>query len=89
MLHTAVREVIERLAMQIINERRAEIEAACSFGELRDTLAAELARQFMASRLQGLSTPLDARSPYNSGSAGSPQAQLFPQPIIQLMKAKP
>jgi len=59
-LQQAITETIQRIAATIINERRAEIEAACNFGELRDVLAAELARQFMASRLTGAPTPFNA-----------------------------
>ena len=55
----AIRETVQRIAMTIINERRVEIEAACNFGELRDVLAAELARQFMAARFTGQPTPFD------------------------------
>jgi hypothetical protein len=59
-LREAVKETVQSIASVIINERRAEIEAACNFGELRDVLAAELARQFMASRLTDQPTPFDA-----------------------------
>lgn len=66
----AITETVQRIAMTIINERRAEIEAACNFGELRDALAAELARQFMASRLMGAPTPFDSKPPYPGTSTG-------------------
>ncbi len=56
----AVQETVQQIASVIINDRRQEIEDACNFGELRDVLAAELARQFMASRLTGAPTPFDA-----------------------------
>ena len=58
-LQQAITETIQRIASTIINERRAEIEAACNFSELRDVLAAELARQFMASRMLDQPTPFD------------------------------
>lgn len=69
-LQQAITETVQRIASVIINERHAEIEAACNFGELRDVLAAELARQFMASRLTGAPTPFDAKpSPGYGGTA--------------------
>jgi hypothetical protein len=58
-LQQAITETVQRIASVIINERRAEIEAACNFGELRDVLAAELARQFMAARFTDRPTPFD------------------------------
>lgn len=66
-LQQAITETVQRLASVIINERRAEIEAACNFGELRDVLAAELARQFMASRLTGQPTPFDPQAQVTGG----------------------
>lgn len=65
----AITETIQRIASVIINERRQEIEDACNFSELRDALAAELARQFMASRMLGQPTPLDKPNVY----AGQPR----------------
>lgn len=52
-LQEAVRETVRAIANVIINERKADIEAACNFEDLRADLAAELARQFMAIRFSG------------------------------------
>lgn len=52
-LMDAVKETVRAIASVIINERKADIEAACNFEDLRADLAAELARQFMAIRFNG------------------------------------
>jgi hypothetical protein len=67
-LQQAITETVQRIASVIINERREEIEAACNFGDLRDAIAAELARQFMAARFLGQPTPFDP--PGNGGAVG-------------------
>lgn len=72
-LSTAYKETVAKVALVILNERRAEIEATLNFADLRDALAAELARQFMASRLMGQPTPFDPRvtSPSSVSSGGA------------------
>ncbi len=74
-LADAISDTIRAVAGVILNERKAEIEAACNFEDLRDVLAAELARQFMASRLMGTPTPFDKPQPIQAsqgyGNAGT------------------
>lgn len=87
----AINETVQRIASVIINERRAEIEAACNFGELRDALAAELARQFMAMRLMGQPVPGDTKPTHPAYSAagissGQATAQVAKQRIIQQLQ---
>lgn len=92
-LQQAITETVQRLASVIINERRAEIEAACNFGELRDVLAAELARQFMASRMLNQPTPFDPRTVGGSGVTSGPMQSTNKQSQVgqgsMLQKAQP
>ena len=90
-LQAAIHEVIHAIALRIINDRREEIEAACNFGELRDVLAAELARQFMAARLTGAATPFDPPAAGTAQHYRSPQsggAGVGMQSIGQLLQKK-
>lgn len=94
-LQQAITETVQRIASVIINERRAEIEAACNFGELRDVLAAELARQFMSMRLMGQPVPGDAvpgryaggRMPSGGGVGQGPMATKNTIPQMTLAQA--
>jgi len=90
-LQQAITETVQRIASVIINERREEIEAACNFGELRDVLAAEPARQFMASRLMGTATPFDKPIHLTgaTGISGISQGPLQSPPITQHAKGTP
>jgi hypothetical protein len=58
-LQAAIAETIQRIVNVIINEKRAEIEAALNFEDLQNAVAAELARQFMVARLTDQITPFD------------------------------
>ena len=57
MLHVvfeqAFREMVQVIALKMLNDHRIELEDVCSFDNLRDALASELARQFVAWKMTG------------------------------------
>jgi hypothetical protein len=55
----AYQEMVSKVASVILNENREKIEATLNFEDLRDALAAEMSRQFLAARLLGHETSVD------------------------------